>query len=134
MAETCEAEVRKFNIRTPSIDQRVELLSGGNQQKVLLSRWMLTDPDILILDEPTRGIDIGAKSEIYRLMSELAAQGKAIIMISSELPEIIGMSDRIVVMHEGKVTGILDAADATQEKLLRYAAGESDDFREVQDA
>ncbi|MBP3311776.1 MAG: sugar ABC transporter ATP-binding protein [Butyricicoccus sp.] len=129
--ETCEAEVKKFNIRTPSIDQRVELLSGGNQQKVLLSRWMLTDPDILILDEPTRGIDIGAKSEIYKLMSDLAQQGKAIIMISSELPEIIGMSDRVVVMHEGKVTGILDAADATQERLLSYAAGESDDYREM---
>ncbi|MGN1008277.1 MAG: sugar ABC transporter ATP-binding protein [Butyricicoccus sp.] len=129
--ETCEAEVKKFNIRTPSIDQRVELLSGGNQQKVLLSRWMLTDPDILILDEPTRGIDIGAKSEIYKLMSDLAQQGKAIIMISSELPEIIGMSDRVVVMHEGKVTGILGAADATQERLLSYAAGESDDYREM---
>ena len=92
---------------------------------------MLTDPDILILDEPTRGIDIGAKSEIYKLMSDLAQQGKAIIMISSELPEIIGMSDRVVVMHEGKVTGILDAADATQERLLSYAAGESDDYREM---
>ena len=131
MAETCKAEVEKFNIRPPSINQRVEMLSGGNQQKVLLSRWMLTDPDVLILDEPTRGIDIGAKSEIYRLMSDLAQRGKAIIMISSELPEIIGMSDRVVVMHEGKVTGILDAADATQERLLSYAAGESDDFREM---
>ncbi len=129
--EVCESEVQKFNIRTPSISQRVELLSGGNQQKVLLSRWMLNDPDILILDEPTRGIDIGAKSEIYKLMSDLAQQGKAIIMISSELPEIIGMSDRVVVMHEGKVTGILDAKDATQERLLSYAAGESDDYREM---
>lgn len=127
--ETCETEIGKFNIRTPSSNQRVELLSGGNQQKVLLSRWMLTDPDVLILDEPTRGIDIGAKSEIYRLMSDLAQQGKAIIMISSELPEIIGLSDRVVVMHEGKVTGILDAAEATQERLLSYAAGESDDYR-----
>lgn len=130
ITDTCNKEIEKFNIRTPSIHQRVELLSGGNQQKVLLSRWMLTDPDILILDEPTRGIDIGAKSEIYRLMSDLAQQGKAIIMISSELPEIIGMSDRVVVMHEGKVTGILDAAEATQERLLSYAAGESDDYRE----
>lgn len=133
IADTCVEEVKKFNIRTPSINQRVELLSGGNQQKVLLSRWMLTDPDILILDEPTRGIDIGAKSEIYRLMSDLAQQGKAIIMISSELPEIIGMSDRVVVMHEGKVTGILDAEDATQERLLSYAAGESDDYREMRE-
>ncbi|MDR3765626.1 MAG: sugar ABC transporter ATP-binding protein, partial [Butyricicoccus sp.] len=132
MADTCQAETKKFNIRTPSIRQKVELLSGGNQQKVLLSRWMLTDPDILILDEPTRGIDIGAKSEIYRLMSDLAGQGKAIIMISSELPEILGMSDRVVVMHEGKVTGILDAKDATQEKILSYAAGELDDFEEAQ--
>lgn len=132
MADTCQAETKKFNIRTPSIHQKVELLSGGNQQKVLLSRWMLTDPDILILDEPTRGIDIGAKSEIYRLMSDLAGQGKAIIMISSELPEILGMSDRVVVMHEGKVTGILDANEATQEKILSYAAGELDDFEEAQ--
>lgn len=79
MAETCKAEVEKFNIRTPSINQRVEMLSGGNQQKVLLSRWMLTDPDVLILDEPTRGIDIGAKSEIYRLMSDLAQRGRPLL-------------------------------------------------------
>ena len=128
MEKVCEEEVKKFTIRTPSIKQKVELLSGGNQQKVLVSRWMLGDPDILILDEPTRGIDIGAKSDIYALMVQLAKQGKAIIMISSELPEIIGMSDRVVVMHEGKVTGILNRDELDQERILSYAAGESDDF------
>ncbi len=89
------------------MDQLIKLLSGGNQQKVLVSRWLLTMPDILILDEPTRGIDVGAKAEIHRLMCKLAQEGKAIIMISSELPEILGMSDRVLVMHEGKVGGDL---------------------------
>ena len=132
MEKVCEDEVKKFNIKTPSIKQKVELLSGGNQQKVLISRWMLSAPDILILDEPTRGIDIGAKSDIYALMTDLAKKGKAIIMISSELPEIIGMSDRVVVMHEGKVTGILDRNELDQERILAYAAGELDDYKEAQ--
>ncbi|MFV0529461.1 MAG: sugar ABC transporter ATP-binding protein [Lachnospiraceae bacterium] len=122
---TCENEVEKFGIKTPSVNQRTELLSGGNQQKLLLARWMLTDPDVLILDEPTRGIDIGAKSEIYRLMVELAKEGKAIIMISSELPEIIGMSDRVIVMHEGELAGVLDSAEVSQEKILAFASGET---------
>ena len=132
MEKVCEEEVQKFTIRTPSIKQKVELLSGGNQQKVLVSRWMLADPDILILDEPTRGIDIGAKSDIYALMTKLAKEGKAIIMISSELPEIIGMSDRVVIMHEGKLTGILDRSELDQERILAYAAGELDDYKEAQ--
>jgi len=94
-----------MRIKTPSLMQIVKYLSGGNQQKVLISRWLLTEPDLLILDEPTRGIDVGAKSEIYRLMTEFVRSGKAIIMISSELPEILGMSDRIMVMHEGDKAG-----------------------------
>ncbi len=120
---TCENEKGKLDIKTPSMDQRIKFLSGGNQQKVLISRWLLTHPDILILDEPTRGIDVGAKAEIHKLMSGLAAQGKAIIMISSELPEIMGMSDRILVMSEGKQIGILDREEATQEKIMKYATG-----------
>lgn len=120
---TCLEEKDKLKIKTPHINQLVRNLSGGNQQKVLISRWMLTDPDILILDEPTRGIDVGAKAEIHKLMSKLAQQGKAIIMISSELPEVLGMSDRVVVMHEGKVTGEFPREEVTQEKIMQYATG-----------
>ena len=124
-----EEYVDRIRIKTPNLAQQLQNLSGGNQQKVLLARWLMTEPDVLILDEPTRGIDVGAKAEIYSLMSELAAEGKCIIMVSSELPEIMGMSDRIVVMHEGKITGILEnTPDVTQEKLMRYATGTDDDF------
>jgi inositol transport system ATP-binding protein len=112
-----------MRIKTPSLMQIVKYLSGGNQQKVLISRWLLTEPDLLILDEPTRGIDVGAKSEIYRLMTEFVRSGKAIIMISSELPEVLGMSDRIMVMHEGDKAGELSRAEATQEKILHLATG-----------
>ena len=127
--EACAKYVEAIEIKTPSLKQKIMNLSGGNQQKVLLARWLMTEPDVLILDEPTRGIDVGAKAEIYQLMSELASQGKCIIMVSSELPEVIGMSDRIVVMHEGKITGILDnGPDVTQEVLMRYATGTDDDF------
>jgi len=98
-------------------------LSGANQQKALLARWLMVNSDILILDEPTRGIDVGAKAEIHRLMSELAADGKTVIMISSELPEILGMSDRIYVMHEGTLTGELDREEASQEEIMKYATG-----------
>jgi inositol transport system ATP-binding protein len=121
--ETCAREKTRLELKTPSMDQLIKLLSGGNQQKVLVSRWLLTVPDILILDEPTRGIDVGAKSEIHRLMSKLAQEGKAIIMISSELPEILGMSDRVLVMHEGRVGGEFDREDATQETIMRAATG-----------
>lgn len=118
--------VNAIKIKTPSIYQKIENLSGGNQQKVLVARWLLTDPEILFLDEPTRGIDVGAKSEIHRLITRLAGQGKSIIMVSSELPEVMGMSDRIVVMHEGKVTGIVENnKDLTQEELMRYATGQA---------
>ena len=123
IAQTCNREKSRLDIKTPSMDQLIKLLSGGNQQKVLVSRWLLTSPDILILDEPTRGIDVGAKSEIHRLMCKLAQEGKAIIMISSELPEILGMSDRVVVMHEGKVGGEFVRAEATQESIMRAATG-----------
>ncbi len=118
--------VKAISIKTPSIYQKVENLSGGNQQKVLVARWLLTNPEILFLDEPTRGIDVGAKAEIHRLITNLAGQGKSIIMVSSELPEVMGMSDRIVIMHEGKVTGILDnTKDLTQEEIMRYATGQA---------
>ena len=98
-------------------------LSGGNQQKVLIARCLLTDPDIMIIDEPTRGIDVGAKSEINALISELVGQGKAVIMISSEMPEAMGMSDRIVVMHEGDVTGVLNRDEFSEEAIMKYATG-----------
>lgn len=110
----------KMNIKTPSVTQTVGNLSGGNQQKVVLSKWMFSEPDLLILDEPTRGIDVGAKYEIYTIMNELASQGKGILVISSELPEIIGMCDRIYVMSEGEITGEVLKADATQEVLMKY--------------
>ncbi len=113
--------VKSLAIKTPGIGQRVRNLSGGNQQKVVIAKWLTADTDILIFDEPTRGIDVGAKSEIYRLLNDLAKQGKAIIMISSELPEILRMSHRILVMCEGRVTGELSAADATQERIMALA-------------
>lgn len=111
----------KIRIKTPSLDQKISNLSGGNQQKVLVARWLMTGPDILILDEPTRGIDVGAKAEIHSIITDLAGQGKTIIMVSSELPEILGMCDRIVVIHSGKLTGILDRKDANQEVTMKYA-------------
>jgi ribose transport system ATP-binding protein len=113
--------VESLRIRTPSIEQTAKFLSGGNQQKVVIAKWLVKDCDVLIFDEPTRGIDVGAKEEIYRLLNELAAQGKSIIMISSELPEVLRMSHRIVVMSEGRVTGQLDAAEATQESVMHFA-------------
>jgi inositol transport system ATP-binding protein len=111
-----------LRVKTPDMNERVENLSGGNQQKVLIGRWLLTHPGILILDEPTRGIDVGAKAEIHRLITRLAGEGVAIMMISSEMPEILGMSDRIMVMHEGRVTGFLDRAEANQVKIMELAA------------
>ena len=105
----------------------IKNLSGGNQQKVLVGRWLLTDPDILIVDEPTRGIDVGAKSEIHTLISELAAQGKAIIVVSSELPEVMGVADRIVVMHEGVVSGVLDRSEFSQELIMKYATSHKEE-------
>jgi ribose transport system ATP-binding protein len=108
-------------IRTPSASQEVRLLSGGNQQKIVIAKWLERDCDVLFFDEPTRGIDVGAKSEIYKLLRSLADEGKAIVMISSELPEILRMSDRIVVMCEGRITGELSAKEATQERIMHLA-------------
>ena len=119
----CEEMRSQLRVKTPSLDQCIANLSGGNQQKALLARWLMTHPRILILDEPTRGIDVGAKAEIYRLIANLAAQGLAVIMISSELPEVLGLSDRVMVMHEGRVTGVLDSQDATQERVMHLASG-----------
>lgn len=119
--EACNEQVEQLNIKTPSTDQLIMNLSGGNQQKVLLARWLLNDPDILILDEPTRGVDVGAKSEIHKLMSKLAQKGTAILMISSEMPEVLGMSDRVIVMHEGNKKGELNREEANQEKILEMA-------------
>ena len=116
-----EEYIRKLNIRTPSLDQLLQNLSGGNQQKVVIAKWLIRRCDILIFDEPTRGIDVGAKSEIYTLMNELTREGKSIIMISSELPEILRMSDRILVMSEGRLTGELPIETASQEAIMEYA-------------
>jgi ABC-type sugar transport system ATPase subunit len=113
--------LQKLRIKTPSVETKIATLSGGNQQKVVLSKWLAIRPQILILDEPTRGIDVGAKAEIHRIISDLAAQGVGIIMISSELPEILGMSDRIIVMHEGRITGTLKPEEATQERIMALA-------------
>ncbi len=118
---TAEHYVKTLAIKTPSVQQKVKNLSGGNQQKVIIGKWLTADSDILIFDEPTRGIDIGAKSEIYKLLNELAKQGKSIIMISSELPEILRMSHRVIVMCEGRITGELLVGEATQEKIMTYA-------------
>ncbi|MDQ1910691.1 sugar ABC transporter ATP-binding protein [Paenibacillus sp. GD4] len=117
------ASAEKLRVKTPSVEALIKNLSGGNQQKVLLARWLLTEPDILMLDEPTRGIDVGAKFEIYSMITELAKQGKSIIMISSEMPELLGMSDRIMVMCEGRMTGIVDGRSATEEDIMRLATG-----------
>lgn len=121
MAEQTRGQVDALRIKTPSIRQPVKNLSGGNQQKVVIAKWLLKGCDILIFDEPTRGIDVGAKEEIYRLMNDLVAEGKSIIMISSELPEVLRMSHRIAVMCEGRLTQMLDADDASQEKIMHYA-------------
>jgi putative multiple sugar transport system ATP-binding protein len=110
--------VEAMKTKTPSVEQAVGNLSGGNQQKVLLSKWMFAEPDVLILDEPTRGIDVGAKYEIYCIMNDMVAQGKAVVMISSELPELLGMCDRIYVMNEGEIVGEFTANEATQEKIM----------------
>jgi inositol transport system ATP-binding protein len=123
IGEACQAQREALAIRTPTLEQMIKLLSGGNQQKVLVSRWLLTGPEILMIDEPTRGIDVGAKAEIHRLMSTLAREGKAILMVSSELPEILGMSDRVLVMHNGRITGEFSRAEATQEKIMHAATG-----------
>lgn len=125
ISSDCKQYIDAISVKTPSPFQKIENLSGGNQQKVLVARWLMTEPSILFLDEPTRGIDVGAKAEIHSLITKMAGQGKSIVMISSELPEVLGMSDRVVVMHEGRVTGILDNTGKrlTQEEVMRHASG-----------
>lgn len=122
LEETSRAMIRKLRVKTPDMQECIENLSGGNQQKVLIARWLLTEPKILLLDEPTRGIDVAAKAEIHGLIIQLAQKGVAVIMISSELPEVLGMSDRVLVMHEGRCTGILDRSEADQVKIMDLAA------------
>lgn len=119
--KTSEEQVKALRIKTPHLEQAALNLSGGNQQKIIIARWVCKDTDILIFDEPTRGIDVGAKLEIYELVNRLVAKGKSIIMISSELPEVLGMCDRILVMRNGRITGELASDDATQEKIMQYA-------------
>jgi ribose transport system ATP-binding protein/inositol transport system ATP-binding protein len=115
--------IKRLDIKTPSADQRAANLSGGNQQKIVIAKWLATSPRILILDEPTRGIDVGAKAEIYRMVNELAAEGIAVIMVSSELNELLGMCDRIAVMREGEIAAIIERKDFSQDTILRYALG-----------
>jgi rhamnose transport system ATP-binding protein len=117
--------IDSFRIRTPSMEQRVRALSGGNQQKVVIARWLATEPKVLILDEPTRGIDIGAKAEVHALIAHLAEQGVAIIMVSSELPEILGMSHRILVMRQGRIAADIPRAEATEERIMTAATGQA---------
>ena len=114
--------IQSMNVRTPSQKTHIKSLSGGNQQKVIIGRWLLTDPEILLLDEPTRGIDVGAKYEIYKLILDLVNNGKGVIMVSSELPELLGICDRIMVMSDGKVAGIEDVANLDQEKIMHLAS------------
>jgi inositol transport system ATP-binding protein len=122
MLAACRAMAEALKVKTPDLVEPIRNLSGGNQQKVLIGRWLLTSPRILVLDEPTRGIDVGAKAEIHRLISSLAAQGAAVVMISSEMPEILGMSDRVMVMREGRTAGMLDRSEASQVEVMRLAA------------
>jgi rhamnose transport system ATP-binding protein len=121
---TAEKFRQRLSIRTPSVLMPVEKLSGGNQQKVMLSKWLNADPRLLILDEPTRGIDVGAKAEVHHMINELASQGMAVIMISSDLPEVLAMSDRVLVMREGRQMGIFDRSEATEERVMAAAMGQ----------
>ena len=121
LEEVVNDNIQKMNIKTPSTKTQIQSLSGGNQQKVIIGRWLANSPDVLILDEPTRGIDVGAKYEIYTIIAELAQQGKAVVMISSEMPELIGMSDRIMVMCEGRVSGFVDGKTTNQEEIMALA-------------
>lgn len=123
--EIVERQVEDMSIKTPSLKQRTSNLSGGNQQKVVLGKWLASDADILILDEPTRGINVGSKQEIYKLINHLAEQGKAIIVISSEMEELLGLTDRMLVLYEGKYAGSLEKEEYTQERVLQYASGET---------
>ncbi len=127
--DSCEQYIEKLQIKTPGMDQIVKNLSGGNQQKVVIAKWLFRDAKIMIFDEPTRGIDVGAKYAIYELLDELASQGIGIIMISSELPEILGMTNRVVVMKEGKMTAVLETKKTNQEEIMQYATGYKDMYK-----
>jgi ribose transport system ATP-binding protein len=116
---------KRLNVKAPSIEVRAGNLSGGNQQKVVLAKWLSLEPKLLIFDEPTRGIDVGAKAEIYELMRRLARQGVGVMMISSDMEEILGVSDRVAVMHEGRLTGVLEREDCSEEAIMRLAVGQS---------
>ena len=129
--ERVNSYIDRIRIKTPSIEQLIKNLSGGNQQKVAIAKALMIHPDVLILDEPTRGVDVGAKKEIYDLINEFKAQGKAIIMISSEMPELLGLSDRVLVLSHGQITGEFDIKDATQEKILKCAVNIKEDNRDV---
>ncbi len=122
MSADTRQSIASMRIKTPSQKTHIRDLSGGNQQKVIVGRWLLTNPDVLLMDEPTRGIDVGAKAEIYQLIINLASEGKGVIVVSSEMPELLGICDRIMVMSGGRLAGILDAQDADQEKIMRLAA------------
>jgi ribose transport system ATP-binding protein len=124
---SAEREVARLNIKARSIHQPAAQLSGGNQQKIVLGKWLAMAPRVLILDEPTRGIDVGAKAEIYRHMATLAAEGVSILMVSSELEEILGMSDRVIVMHERRVQGVLERSELSAQRLARLMTGQSAD-------
>ena len=117
--------IQRLGVRTPTSAQRVKNLSGGNQQKVVIARWLALNPKVLILDEPTRGIDVAAKADVHSLMNDLAAQGMAILMVSSELPEVLGVSDRVLVMRAGRIVGEFTRAEATQDKIMRAATGQA---------
>ena len=123
--EITQEYIDKMHTKTPSLEQTVTNLSGGNQQKVMIGRWLATHPKLLILDEPTRGVDVGAKAEIYEIMNELTKQGVSIIMISSELPEIINMADRVYVMYDGRITGCIDYENVSQEAIMKLATLET---------
>ena len=122
MKEDTQKYIDALRTKTPSQETKIRALSGGNQQKVILGRWLLTDPEVLLLDEPTRGIDVGAKYEIYQLIIDLANRGKVVIVVSSEMPELLGICDRIMVMSGGRLAGEIDAEEATQELIMTYAA------------
>jgi rhamnose transport system ATP-binding protein len=123
MTQVANEYREKLSIAAPSVSIPVQNLSGGNQQKVVISRWLLVSPKILIVDEPTRGIDVGTKAEVHRLLSQLAADGVAVLMISSDLPEILGMADRVLVMHEGRLTAEIPRSEATEESVMAAATG-----------
>lgn len=122
MVKDTDWAINAMHIKTPTQETKISTLSGGNQQKVILGRWLLTDPEVLLLDEPTRGIDVGAKYEIYQLIIDLAKKGKVVLMVSSEMPELLGVCDRILVMSGGRLAGEVDAKTTTQEEIMALAA------------